>query len=508
MKQKHLGRLIVLLIVFTATIFASVVEATLDKNQIRRGDSVRLTIKANGKDINFPDISDIDGNIVTTAAQSTNFVYDNGKLSSSKSISYIFKPKKDTVIPSYTVKVDGKEYHTNELQLKVVEPTGQNISSNSPVLLEMNVSKTKARVGEPIKLALKFKAKQGEKIDRVNIVPPKLENFWVEQIPGENRGVDGDYDTVTYNFLITPQKSGELKIPATYVAVGKYVKMQSAFDDPFFDNSFFNQIKWSKVYSNPLTVSVEPLPDNLEVYGHFLMSANVDKRSVNANEPVNLTIKIKGEGNIDDIDKFNLKIPNAMVYADEPKVKKRIVNGILKGEFTQKIAIVADRNYTIPSIKFKYFDKTLQKVVTIKSNPIKITVKGSPSVATPKISTNADIEIAKKSKSDSSKVEVKEVKEPLNYLMLLIGFALGIGVMVLINLFKSTRVKTKPKTITQKIKNTKSDKELYELLLPYSKEPFLSGVVEKLDSNIYRKGNNKIDKDELVAYFNEVLDKS
>jgi len=505
MRIKHLGKILVLIQFLTIAIFANV-EAFLDKNTIFSGDRVKLTIKADGKDIEFPQIDEIEGFPILNTSNSTQFVYINGKMSQTKSRSYYFAPTKDIVIPSFNVKVDGKDFKTNELQLKVTKRVASR--DGEPIVLELNASKLNAKVGEPIELLLKFKVKHGTKIDRVNIVPPKLENFWVEQSGREQRGIEGNYDVVTYKFLITPQKSGELKIPPTFVQIGKYVKNDNLFDDPFFDNSFFNQIKWSKVYSNGLKINVEPLPNNLELYGHFLITASVDKKVANANEPVNLTIKIEGEGNFDDIKKFNLQIPNAMIYNNEPKVEKKIINGKQKGLFIQKIAIVADSNYTIPSFELNYYDSQLKKPVTIKTNPIAITIKGVTNVGIKSKASKAKVEVAKEPDTNKQSSNIKESKEQNStngYLYLLVGFILGIFTMYLANQIDFKGKKKSQKPIAVQIKKAKNDKELYKLLLPYAKDGYIKNIVKKLEENIYKNAKNKIDKDELIDYFDEMI---
>ncbi len=505
MIQKHLGKIILLITIFTATIFAGVVDATLEKNAIYQGDMAKYTIKAKGKDIEFPQIEKIGDYPIVNTSESSQFVIINGDASQTKTQSYYFKPSKDLIIPSFIVKVDGKEYHTKELQLKVVKPS-QSTKQGSEFILEMNVSKKEAKVGEPIELDLKFKIKNGAKVDKINIAPPKLSDFWVKQLPGQKQDIEGNYRVVTYSYLIFPQKSGELKIPATFVQIGKAVPMGSGFDDPFFNNSLFSQIKWSKIYSNSITINVKPLPNNLELYGHFLLTAKTDKTKVNANEPVNLTIKVEGEGNIDDVKKFNLKIPDAMVYANEPEVKSAIVNGKYKGVFTQKIAIVADKNFTIPSLSLSYFDKDLNKSVTVKTNPINIEVVG-----TPKVSNTPKVEISKTTKKALPQTETKQkvvVKNSNNlwYVYLVVGLILGILLTLIIQKLKPSSKNKKLKPILEQIKKAKSDRELYKLLLPYAKDDeYLKDKLNKLEENIYKGQKNKIDKYELIDYFEQII---
>ena len=505
MRIKHLGKILILIQFLTIAIFANV-EASLDRNYIYSGDRVKYTIKADGKNVEFPQIDEIEGFPILNTSSSTQVVYINGKMSQSKSKSYYFAPTKSVVIPAFNVKVDGKDFKTNELQLKVAKREAS--KDGEPIVLELNASKLNAKVGEPIELLLKFKVKHGTKVDRVNIVPPKLDNFWVEQSGKEQRSIEGNYDVVTYKFLVTPQKSGELKIPSTLVQVGKYVKNNSMFDDPFFDNSFFNQIKWTKVYSNALSINVEPLPDNLELYGHFLITANVDKKVVNANEPVNLTIKIEGEGNLDDIKKFNLQVPNTMVYNNEPKVEKRVINNKQKGIFIQKIAIVADSNYTIPSFELKYYDSQLKKPKTVKTNPIAVTIKGASKVSIQSKTSKPKIEVAKKPNTNKQSSNLKQPKEQNStngYLYLLVGFILGVFLTLLATKLPLQKEKKSQKPITLELKKAKNDKELYKLLLPYTKDEYIKKVVKKLEENIYKNSKNKIDKNELIDYFEEII---
>ncbi len=503
MKVKHLGRIFLIFIFTTIYLLGAKVEATLEQNQIFSGNEAKLIIKAEGKNIKFPKIDNIGGFSIVDTSISTQVVYINGNLSQSKTKTYYFYPKKSLTIPEYEVEVDGNLYKTKSLELKVVKPTAS--KNGEPIVLELNTTKQSAMVGEPIELTLKLKVKQGTKVDRVNIIPPKLENFWVEQIQDAKRALQGDYEVVTYKFLITPQKSGELKIPPTFVQIGKAIKMDSAFDDPFFDNPLFSRIKWQKIYSNSLTINVKPLPNNLELFGHFLITANVDKNITNANEPVNLTIKVKGEGNLDDIKKFNIQIPNSMVYNNEPKVDKKIVNGKQVGEFTQKVAIVAENNYTIPSISLEYFDNKLQKAVTVKTNPINVVVKRAKNIA--QNYTKPKIEVAKTTQESPKNIDKTSKSSNIsNIAYLIVGLILGsILTFVLIRYFPNKKSK-KELPIVKQIAKTKSDKELFKLLLPYAKDEYIKDKIKKLEENIYKNGKNRIDKNELIDYFEEIED--
>jgi len=500
--QNLKATLAIMLLFFATLLSASDVSISVDKRQIYQGDSVSFTISAKGDSVEFPKVDKIGNFDVQDRGTSYNIVMINGNLSKTRKKTYAFMPESNVTIPSFEVKVDGNIVKTKPIDIVVVKPSAQ--AGGAPFKVEMKLSKTSAMVGEPVKLDIIFKQRRDAKADRLNITPPQLQDFWAKEIRGQREHLEGNYIVQSKSFLLFPQKEGNFTIPAIEADVGNYVQNQS--NDPFLNDPFFvtfnRQISWKRLFSNKVNLSVKPLPDNLEVYGDFTMSANVDKREVLANKPVNLTIKIKGSGNFDDIQKFNLNIPDAIVYADEPKVSTRIIGDKQVGEFTQKIAIIADRNYTIPAVEFSYFDAKTKTKKTIKSAPIKIAVKGG---AVSK-STSPKIEEAPslKSNNQAQKVIVKEDSKT-KYIYLLIGLILGsfITFMALKINFKKPK---KELEITKQISKAKDDKELYKILLPYAKEhEYLKEILEKLEENIYKNGKNRINKNDIIDYFDEVV---
>ncbi len=521
MKKLNPGKVLLILLALSTALFGAGVTASLDKTQIYKGDTAVLTITAEGDNVTFPAIQKIgDASVLgTSSAQNTTII--NGRMSQSKSRSYTFAPLKSTKIPSFNVTVDGKVYKTNPLQIEVVKPTAS--KAGAPYLLQMVLDKHRVKVGESVRLDLKFKQKRGAKADKIEITPPKLENFWVKEIKGSKQSLEGDYVVQTYSYLLFPQKPGDYTIPSVVANIGTRVKRRSrlggAFDDPFFDDPFFNSfvstIEWKKVFSNEEKLHVDPLPDNLEVFGHFTIKADVDKHEVSANKPVNLTITIKGEGNVDDIKKFDPDIPDAVVYADEPKIETGLRNGKYTGTFTQKIAIVADHDYTIPPLSFSYFDKVANKKVTIRTNPIKIRVKGGSKAAAtaPKMEASTELKHEIEEAAEAPSVQ-KSLQKPASsdqispWLYLLAGFLLG-GVAtwgVLMFRPKSSSRKA-PKPVSKLVKKAKNDKELYNLLLPYAKEgAYIEEVLHRLEENLYKGAHHKINRDEIVDFFEEVVE--
>ena len=497
--KKILGSLIIIFL--SVNIFANV-DVSVSSPAVYRGDIVNYTISADGTDIDFPKIKKIDKYpiIGTSSAQSINII--NGTTTRTISKTYSFRPDKSLTIPSFTVKADGKSYKTKELKVEVLKP--QASKNGQPFVLEMRLNKKEAFVGEPIKLTVAFKRKLNAHIDKLQLSEPKLDNFWVKKVDRVENGNEGEYIFEKRYYQIFPQKAGEFKIPPIEALIGIVQSGNGAFNDPFF-SSFIQDLDWHKIYSNDLNLKVHPLPDNLELYGSYKIEAKADRTKVYANKPVNLTITIEGEGNIDDIKKFNPTIDSAIVYADEPKISSQLVGGVYRGTFIQKIAIIADNNFTIPSMELKYFDKDTKKVKTIKTKPIDIEVIGGDK----SIHKSSSIEVSPSSKIEAPKVQtitktkIVKVKEKayIKYIFLAVGFILGASGVLSFYLIKN-RVIKRENDMVKAIKKAKNDRELFNTLLPYAKkDKIISNALNRLEENIYRNGKNKIDREELMEVF-------
>ena len=365
-----------LILIFTSFTFAEV-KVSLSSSTVYEDSIVNFIITADGNSIVFPKINEIEGNPILGTSSSESISMINTNITRTTSKTYSFRASKALTVPSFIVQIDGEEYQTKELNLKVIKPTAS--KKGSEFMVELALDKNESYVGEALTLSISFKAKQNARADQVQLGEPKLENFWVKKKEEVKHSAEGEYVVQTLTYKLFPQKSGEYTIPAIETLVGKIQRRQRQsggfFDDPFF-NSMTQQLHWQKVYSNSLKLKVNPLPNGLELYGNYQIQAKVDKQKVQVNKPVNLSISVKGEGNIDDVKKFEFDIANVIIYADEPKISSKEVHGIYQGAFKEKIALIADQNFTIPTLELKYFDKVTKTVKTVRTKPIDIEVVG------------------------------------------------------------------------------------------------------------------------------------
>jgi len=500
--RQQLGK-ILFLVMIPLFVWGSVT-ANVDKNALYRGDSVTYTISATGSDIEFPTIHEIGGAPITETGSAQNIRIINGDFQKTISKSYTFTPQQSLEIPSYKVLVDGGVEHTKTIPVKIVEPSQD---KSAPVVLDAKLSKQKVHVGEMVRFDLVFKKKPNIPVYKLDIEEPKFEDFWVKQLDGVKDGVEGEYTTQTYSYLLFAQRSGTLKIPAIMAKVGQISKQSRRGLDPFFNSAFGQQIRYTKLFSNSVSIEAEPLPNGLELYGDFDIKVDVDRMTALANKPVNLTVKVVGHGNIDDVQKFNLEIPGAVIYANEPTIKSGMDNDQYGGVFEQKIVIIAEDDYTIAPFELHYFDKQTQKEVVKKSQPIKIHITGgTPHKVVGSSSPESSIEPANENHSSESKTGSSITKDSWYELLAaaLVGFVIG-GIFVWLLLLNRQERPVKAATATplsKRIKDAKDDKVLFELLLSYKhKGGIVAEVLSQLEENLYRGASHTIDKKALIDFF-------
>jgi len=496
--QAILGRLFLILFTSINLLWADVL-VSVHPQAIYEGESANFVISVDGKNIEFPKISKISGFRVIGTSSSQSMSMVNMDITRTTSKTYSFRPTKSITIPSFSVNADGKSYQTEELKLTVLKPVAS--KNGAPFVLEMKIDHNTVYVGEAIDLNIRFKQKRNARAEEIQLGEPKLENFWIKKRKKVDHNREGNYIVQTLHYQLFPQKSGDYTIKAIQALIGRANQRGGGFNTPFFNDPFFGQqLNWQKIYSNDVKITVNALPNGLELYGDFSIKAEVDKQHIQANRPVNLSITVEGEGNIDDVKKFELDFKHAIVYADEPKITAK--------KFTQKIAIIADQNFSVPVLELSYFDKKTKSIKTIKTKKIEVEVNGgNQSITKPstiEVSPKNTLQSIPQQIQTETKVIIEEEDSFTKYLFAFLGFLLGVNLTY--GYFKfGNRKKKIENDMIRAIKKSKNDKALFELLLPYSKDhPFISKALNLLEENLYKGSTHKIDKEELMEAFEEM----
>jgi len=473
----------ILLLVCLPLILNASVNASLDKIAIYKGDRVTLSIKASGDDIEFPNIKDIAGYNVLGTSSSRQMYIVNAKVTKNEVMSYTFAPSESVTIPSFSIKVDGKIEKTKELKVKIVKLEASKMGDD--FIFEFNLSKNKVYAGEAVVATFKFSYRVGINPIDVNLEEFKPKHFWIKELPNPKPKEENGYIVQSINYLIFPQNAGKQLLDSQIINVATRQRKT-------------NFIIWKKVLSNEKELEVLALPENLNVQGSYIINSTVDKMKIKANEPVNLTIKIEGFGNIDDIEAFKLVLDDEVVYASKPQIKSNIKDGKYGGIFTQKISIIADKDFTIPAIKFKYFDIKTKKVKTISSNTFNIKVQSKTKNA-PVIQTQNNL----KTIQLPPKIIVQKEDEAVKYIYALGGLLVGMILMFVLKREKKT--KNTEFEISKQIKKAKDSKALYDVLLPYSANAKIKPFMKEIEENIYNNQKHKINKKEIIEVFDEEI---
>jgi hypothetical protein len=486
--MKNLGKILYIIMIVHSALMASV-KGMLEVNPILEGDVAVFVIEAEGKEIVFPKIQEISGVKVEKKTTTRSLLSVNKKMKKSLTRKYYFTPKHAMTIPSYEVIVDGKKEQTDVLKLQINKDEKD---GKKAFIFQQKVDKAEVFVGEPILLTYTFKQRLDIDLSEANFNAPSFHDFWAKTTRKVPNKVEDGYNIYTIHYLLYPQKSGRVKIESGRMDIG----VLSTRKRDFFS---FKQAKWKTLYTNPLEVEVKPLPKGVSLYGDYSFTVVADKNQTKANEPVNLTITITGEGNVDDIEDFSIEVPHATVYADKAKRSANLTNGQNSILFKQKFAIVSDRNFTIPSLSFTFFhDKIEQK--HSREFPIEV-------INTKKVLPQATLQKAKEEQETVIKERVVYQKSDIATIMIssILSFLAGMMLMWFY-IGRNRSKKIEKDSLEVRVKRSKGDKELLALLLPYlNATPKMQALIKKLEENVYEGASHSIDRKKIAKVLESYL---
>ncbi len=490
--MKNLGKILTTILILSSTLFA--IDVKLNPSVIHEGDQVSLVLTSNGKNIKFPRLDEIAGQKIQSQYISRNITSINGKTTRTLTKEYVFIAKKSFVIPQIEVEVDGKTEKTESINVEVKKGSlGDNLFT-----LTMEVDKKEVYIGEAINAEFVFKFHRDTKLSEASFQAPAFNNFWAKPMQKQPATIEGEYQIHSIKYLLFAQKEGKTEIQPGRMDVGIMQKRTR-------NMLSFERVKWKTIYSNAIKIDAKALPQGVSIFGDFKFSAKIDKTKTKVNEPVNLTVTIKGVGNIDDINEFKLDIKDAIVYGDKP-LKKIYTNDKEElGEFTQKFAIVSDRNFTINPLEFVFFDKDSKKVIKVKSERFNIEIEDSIiKTDTAKLEKQNEASVVTK-----TEIIYDNASKTMLTIFALGGFLLGLLTHFLLTKEQKRDKKTKEDTpLEKRIKKSKNDKELLSLLLPYtSRSKKMQTMINRLEENIYEGKNNIINRTSLAKDIKKYLQK-
>ena len=193
---------------------------------------------------------------------------------------------------------------------------------------------------------------------QIRYTPPGFAGFWNSQ-PFEQDEYTETVDSNEYRVI-------ELRTVLFPSVVGAVAIEPAALTIPTGSSGVPHVIE-----SAPVTVDVRPLPPGAPAgftgaVGRFSISAEVDTTTGKVNEPVQLTVKVSGEGNIEALpDPAWPEFASWRVIESPADSATLVVDGRLTGSRTYRSVLVPEKagELTIPEIGYAYFDPDLEQFV-------------------------------------------------------------------------------------------------------------------------------------------------
>ena len=407
---------IILFMVTLATAFADEITFTTSApNAVVVNQRFRLKYTINRRNVREPLVPAIENfNVLAgpyrSEQSSTQII--NGEVTSTQAVTFTYTllAEKEGVftIPGATIKVDGKEYTSNPVKVKVLpedksasaasnarqqRPAQQTNAGNeiSADELFMTATVNKTKVYEQEALLLSYKVYSAVNLTSLNGKAPDLKGFQIQEVelPRNKEWQIEHYKGRNYRtllwqqFVLFPQQSGEIEIPSTTFE-GVVTQQVRNYDDIF---SFFggnNYVEVKRELRTPkLKINVQKLPAGKpESYsgavGNFKISSSVSTTELKANEAVTLRLVISGTGNMKLIKTPEIAFPEDFEIYD-PKVENKFTlknNGFSGNKIIEYLAIPRyGGSYTIPAVKFTYFDINAREYKTVETESYTLQVE-------------------------------------------------------------------------------------------------------------------------------------
>jgi len=397
MFKGKLLHIIILLIGFSG--FSQVDFTTkLSKNRLGLNERIKVEFSVDKDGDNFIPPKFENFRIVGGPSQSIRNSWINGKRSYSKTYSYFLSPiEKGTFeIGQASIEVDGEIYKTLPVQVTVTSSVDKPTNPNDPnyladkkIHLVAELSNNKPFLNEAISVTYKLYVSTDTGVDNWReLEAPRYANFWSNNIDIKSLNVqNGTYKGEPYRYvvlrrtLLYPQKTGELKIEPLTLDIS--VQVPSNRRD-FFGNLISSSVN-KTVSSGSSIVDVKPLPANNKpkdfngAVGKFNFEIKSDKKELLVDEAFQLSLIVSGKGNFNLFDDPKISLPTSLeVYEPEKISNVSVRTSGIKGKVNNKYTVVPNNpgKYTIPQIKFSFFDPELEEYKTIYSDPIFIDIDG------------------------------------------------------------------------------------------------------------------------------------
>lgn len=389
------------------------VTASVDETTIGLDDVARFTILISGvpfSQITNPSAPAAEGLTLLqrTASTQQNISFVNAAVRQSISFTWQYRPQRvgDARISAARVTVGTRQFTTEPITIKVV-PAGQRRSSvgaaptgagktlgisSQDVFIRAEASKQTVYQNEQLTLEYVLYFRHGVVLRNSRLADSwDAGGFWREDLDVDQQStmrteiVNGlRYNTlVLKRVAIFPTRSGELTVePLRVESEVALPRRSSAFRSLLFDRP--SRFQSTTVESPPVNIKAtalpSPPPDFRGVVGDLRIQTSVNRREVEAGEPIQFTVVLSGRGNIATLPEPPLQLP-PLIEKFGPEISDSINRSgkSVSGSKTFVYTLVprSGGRHTIPGFSIPYFDPGHGEYRRLESAPIAIKVSGA-----------------------------------------------------------------------------------------------------------------------------------
>ncbi|MBK6738673.1 MAG: protein BatD [Haliea sp.] len=357
---KRLSAVVLLLLALSANIALGAVTATVDRNRVTLGDTLRLTITAtDDEDISDSELRALQGDFdILQRSSSSNTSIINGRVSQSQQVTVELAPRREGNLQIPAMRFG--QSATPGITV-VVGPPSDSPSDGQSVVFEAEVDRSEVYVQGQVILTLRVQ--QAVSLNERSISPLKLDNAFVKPLEQHSfqRVIDGRpwlVDEVRY--AIFPEQSGTLEIPAQVFSGRLDTGRRSFFD-------LGGGGRMVRRNTQAITINVLPIPATYPT-ADWLPAQNLTLAETWSTPPEQLrvgesatrTVRIVGTGlqgaQLPPI--LFTPIDGLKYYPDQPAISEQEVDSGLEGIREDSAAVVPTRagTYTIPEIRIPWWD--------------------------------------------------------------------------------------------------------------------------------------------------------
>ncbi len=388
--------------------------ATVDRTEVSLGEQIHLTLRFEDMPNTGqpPQLPPLDGFTTAYGGAQTQMSIDNGVRHDSVAHIFALTPTREgtLAIPAFSVPVGGQVLSSQPIAIRVTKGQvqggsadsvfTQGVTTNDIFQMTISLPRTNLFLNETVPVDLKLLIRNGI---RYRSQMPSIVTTGFSEIklsrPVESQEVIGGKSFVVYTFrsLTSPLQPGNLALGPARAAMDVFVDSPNrprlpGFNDAFFDNFFGGSAtKTITVTSQTVPVRVLPVPDDGKpadftgAVGRFALDVDAKPTTLRAGEPVTLSIRVVGQGNLATLAPPKFTPPEGF-KSYEPVARSKQTDEIgFTGEkvFEQVIVPLSPRASVIPPITFSFFDPEAGRYQTLSRGPIQLTVQDAPTGAAP-----------------------------------------------------------------------------------------------------------------------------